>query len=75
MLSDRTHCPVEVSDIAEAYVMNTLGRADAAILEEHLIACSRCAAAVEYADHYVRAMKIAAGRLRPTAPRDLSGPD
>jgi anti-sigma factor RsiW len=46
--------------------MNTLSRADAAIFEEHLMTCSRCAAAAEDADHYVRAMKVAARRLRST---------
>jgi hypothetical protein len=44
--------------------MNTLARTDAAVFEEHLIGCSRCKAAVEDVDHYVRAMKIAAQRLR-----------
>jgi hypothetical protein len=31
--------------------------------------CSRCRAAVEDADHYVRAVKIAAQRLRSTKVR------
>ena len=68
MLIDSDRCPAQLSVIAEAYVMNTLGRADAAVFEEHLLVCSRCRAAVEDAEHYVRAMKIAAQRLRtPTA--------
>jgi hypothetical protein len=50
--------------IAEAYVMSTLARADAAVFEEHLLVCSRCRAAVEDTEHYVRVMKIAAQRLR-----------
>jgi hypothetical protein len=58
-----------LSVIAEAYVMNTLARADAAVFEEHLLVCSRCRAAVEDAEHYVRAMKIAAQRLRSTKVR------
>jgi hypothetical protein len=49
--------------------MNTLARADAAVFEEHLLVCSRCRAAVEDAEHYVRAMKIAAQRLRTTKVR------
>ena len=64
MLIDSDRCPAQLSVIAEAYVMNTLGRADAAVFEEHLLVCSRCRAAVEDAEHYVRAMKIAAQRLR-----------
>jgi hypothetical protein len=60
--SDR--CPAQVNVIAESYVMNTLARADAAVFEEHLLVCSRCRAAVEDAEQYVRSMKIAAQRLR-----------
>jgi hypothetical protein len=52
--------------IAEAYVVNTLARPDAAVFEAYLVECSRCKAAVEDADHYVRAMKVAAQRLRAT---------
>jgi hypothetical protein len=66
VLSDRDCCPAELNEIAEAYVMNTLSRADAALFEQHLMTCRRCAAAAEDADHYVRAMKIAARRLRST---------
>jgi anti-sigma factor RsiW len=64
VLSNRDQCPAQLSEIAEAYVMNTLDRAAAAAFEDHLMTCSRCAAAAEDADHYVRAMKIAAQRLR-----------
>jgi anti-sigma factor RsiW len=69
VLTDNDRCPAALSEIAEAYVMNTLPRADAAVFEEHLITCSRCTAAVEDADHYVRAVKIAAQRLRATTAR------
>ena len=62
-------CPAQFDAIAEAYVMNTLPSADAAVVEEHLLVCSRCRAAVEDAEHYVRAMKIAAQRLRATKVR------
>jgi hypothetical protein len=53
--------------------MNTLARADAATFEEHLMMCSRCKAAVEDTDHYVRAMKIATQRLRTTKVRAAGG--
>jgi hypothetical protein len=53
-------CPAQFNVIAEAYVMNTLARADAAVVEEYLLVCIRYRAAVEDAEHYVRAMKIAA---------------
>jgi uncharacterized C2H2 Zn-finger protein len=58
-----------LSEVAESYVMNTLPRAEEVIFEEHLLTCSRCTAAVEDADHYVRAVKIAAQRLRATTAR------
>jgi hypothetical protein len=64
VLTDSDRCPAQSNVIAEAYVMNTLARADAAVFEEHLLVCSGCRAAVEDAEHYVRAMKIAAQRLR-----------
>ena len=69
MLTDSDRCPAQFNAVAEAYVMNTLARADAAVFEEHLLVCSRCRAAVEDAEHYVRAMKIAAQRLRATKVR------
>ena len=69
MLTDSDRCPAQLSVIAEAYVMNTLARAEAAVFEEHLLVCSRCRAAVEDAEHYVRAMKIAAQRLRTSKAR------
>ena len=69
MLIDSDRCPAQLSVIAEAYVMNTLARADAAVFEEHLLVCSRCRVAVEDAEHYIRAMKIAAQRLRATKVR------
>ena len=69
MLTDSDRCPAQFNAVAEAYVMNTLGRADAAVFEEHLLVCSRCRAAIEDAEHYVRAMKIAAQRLRATKVR------
>jgi hypothetical protein len=64
VLSNRDQCPAQLSEIAEAYVMNTLDRAQAAAFADHLMTCNRCAAAAEDAEHYVRAMKVAAQRLR-----------
>ena len=66
MPSDRDQCPNELTEIAEAYVMNTLARVEAAVFGQHLLTCSRCMGAVEDADRYVRAMKAAVRRLRPT---------
>ena len=44
--------------------MGTLNAADAMRLEDHYITCSRCAAMVEDADGFVRAMESAARELR-----------
>ena len=73
MLFDSNHCPADLSDAAEAYVMNRLDPADAAIFEEHLLICGRCIAAVEEANQYGRAMKVAAQRLRPRVARATAG--
>ena len=69
MLIHSDRCPAQFNVVAEAYVMNTLARADTTVFEEHLLVCIRCRAAVEDAEHYVRAMKIAAQRLRATKVR------
>ena len=69
MLIQSDRCPAQFNAVAEAYVMNTLGRADLAVFGEHLLVCSRCRAAVEDAEHYFRVMKIAAQRLRATKVR------
>jgi hypothetical protein len=44
--------------------MGTLDRV-AARFEDHYITCSTCAEIVEATERYVRAMKVAAQRLRP----------
>jgi hypothetical protein len=69
VLTDSDRCPAQFNVVAEAYVMNTLARADTTVFEEHLLVCIRCRAAVEDAEHYVRAMKIAAQRLRTSKAR------
>lgn len=73
MLSDSNHCPADLSEVAEAFVMNRLDPADGAIFEEHLLVCGRCIAAVEDADKYVRAVKVAAQRLRVGKTRAAAG--
>jgi hypothetical protein len=61
---DPARCPPDPEETAEAYIGGTLTAADAAAFEQHYIACSRCAAVVEDADQYARAMRTAAERLR-----------
>ena len=62
MLPDQ--CPADPEEIAQAYVMDNLPKADVAAFEEHLLVCAGCRAAVEHADKYVKAMRQAARRLR-----------
>ncbi|MBS1856127.1 MAG: zf-HC2 domain-containing protein [Acidobacteria bacterium] len=72
MLRD-LHCPADVNEIAEAFVMGTLARAEAAVFEEHLLVCNRCTAAAAEAFNYVRTLKIATRRLRNTTARAAGG--
>jgi hypothetical protein len=65
-----TPCPAKPEEVAEAYVMETLDAADAAVFDEHLLVCARCLAIVEATDEYVRAMRAAAERLRREAAQD-----
>jgi hypothetical protein len=65
---DPTRCPADAEQVAEAYIMGTLTGADAAVFEQHSIACSRCASVVEDTDEYVRAMASAAMQLRLQRP-------
>ena len=62
-------CPTDIDETAEAYLMATLSRASARNFEDHFITCSGCAAAVEEAERYVHAMKVAVRRLGAANPR------
>jgi hypothetical protein len=57
-------CPTDIDETAEAYIMETLPHPRARHFEDHYITCSGCAAAVEEAGQYVRAMTMASVRLR-----------
>ena len=65
-----TPCPAKPEEVAEAYVMETLDAADAAVFDEHLLVCEACLAIVEATDEYVRAMREAAEQLL----KDSTGP-
>ena len=57
-------CPADPDEVAEAFVMERLSPADISAFEEHVRQCDSCARALEDAGRYVRAMKVAAQRLR-----------
>jgi hypothetical protein len=65
VLKEPDRCPADPDQIAEAYCMGTLDRAVTAAFEDHFVTCNRCAEIVEATERYVRAMKVAARRLRP----------
>jgi hypothetical protein len=73
VFSNPDRCPADAQEVAEAYCLGTLGRAEAAVFEDHCIACRSCAAAVQDAETYVHAMKAAAQRLRPARARSAGG--
>jgi hypothetical protein len=60
----RVTCPSDVGETAEAFIMKRLPTADALQFAIHILACRRCALAVEDAGTFVHAMKVAARRVR-----------
>jgi anti-sigma factor RsiW len=61
--------PVEISHVSrdhpdentlEDYVFGRLSEPKTAVLEEHILICERCQAALEQTDEYIRLMKFAA---------------
>lgn len=59
------HCPADGDEAAAAYVADTMPKADAAALEEHMLICAGCRRAVEDAGKYGKAQRQATRRLRP----------
>jgi hypothetical protein len=64
MSLDVSRCPANVDEVAEAYCMDTLDANDAAAFDQHLLVCDECWRIVEATEEYVRAMRLAAQRLR-----------
>jgi hypothetical protein len=64
-VTDTDRCPTDPDEVAEAYCMGALDRATAAAFEDHYVTCKTCGEIVEATERYVRAMKVAAQRLRP----------
>jgi predicted naringenin-chalcone synthase len=60
-------CPVDIGETAEAYIMKRLSTADALRFAIHCLTCHECAAAVERAEGFVRAVKVAAQQVRAEA--------
>ena len=64
MSLDASRCPADPDEVAEAYCMDTLDANDAAAFDQHLLVCDECWGIVEATAEYVRAMRLAAQRLR-----------
>jgi anti-sigma-K factor RskA len=58
---DANHCPPDPGELAEQYLLGMLLPEEVRTFEDHYLTCADCAAVVEKADAYVRAMR-AAGR-------------
>jgi hypothetical protein len=55
--------------VLEEYVFGRLGDPKVAILEEHVLICPRCQAALAQLDEYIRLMKFATSRPEEIPPR------
>ena len=60
---DPDDCPCYPEEIAEAYLLGTLSRADAEALEAHYLTCSRCLVLLADTEPYIRTMQSGALRL------------
>lgn len=60
---DSACCPSDPEEAAEFYLLHLLSGEDATAFENHYMTCPACAAVVEDADAYVRAMKAAGRRV------------
>ena len=69
MKLNSTECPVDLEQVAEAYVMGTLPEEQAIAFENHYAACETCATALYKTADYVDAMRAAAKTLR-SGPRN-----
>jgi len=65
---DSNECPLDLKDVAEAYVMGTLPTDQAIAFEEHYAGCARCATVLEETAKYVDAIRAAARQLREEPP-------
>ena len=66
-LNPHSACPIDIGETAEAYIMKRLSTADALRFAIHCLTCQECTAAVERAEGFVRAVKVAAQQVRAEA--------
>jgi hypothetical protein len=61
-------CPVNLQEVAEAYLMHRLSEEEVEAFEVHYFVCADCATMLQHTAEYVDAMRAAAGKLRADAP-------
>jgi len=59
-MSDSSECPVDLEEVAEAYVRYTLSEEQAIAFEDHYATCETCATVLYKTVDYVDAMRAAA---------------
>ena len=64
-------CPVDLEEVAEAYVRCTLPEEQAIAFEDHYATCETCATVLYKTIDYVDAMRAAAKTLRSEPRNDL----
>ena len=63
---DANHCAD--ADTLDLYVLNRLGEADSASLEEHILLCSECLRQVEETLEFVAVLKVASALVSAKSP-------
>ena len=61
-------CPVDIEEVAEAYVLGQLSSEESLAFELHVLTCLSCAQTLEDTRAYIRAMTNAARDLRERGP-------
>ena len=61
-----SQCPLDLDEVAEAYILGTLSKAEASAFEKHYIGCPECASRLDFMEDFVASFRQAAERLRRT---------
>jgi hypothetical protein len=60
-------CPVNVREVAEAYLMRSLPEEEVEAFEVHYFVCAACVTVLQHTAEYVEAMRTASRTLRSDA--------
>ena len=64
MTLEFTECPASLDEVADAYIMGTLTKAQAKAFEDHYAGCDQCATVLQETVEYIEAMRAAARNVR-----------